>query len=129
MEGGPSGSLPSQVLRLSKVTFGKIVVVSVCMSCAPKVTWVISHFLHSSFSQQQFAHQGNPAAYSMVHMNGSSGPMGQMNMNSMPMSGMPMGPDQVRASLPSSKMFFLFYGENQSLNCHLKVLGRFLMWM
>ncbi|KAK2493418.1 hypothetical protein MC885_012353 [Smutsia gigantea] len=50
---------------------------------------------NSSFSQQQFAHQGTPAAYSMVHMNGSSGPMGQMNMNSMPMSGMPMGPDQV----------------------------------
>ncbi|XP_073092574.1 nuclear receptor coactivator 3 isoform X1 [Manis javanica] len=49
---------------------------------------------NSSFSQQQFAHQGTPAAYSMVHMNGSSGPMGQMNMNSMPMSGMPMGPDQ-----------------------------------
>ncbi|OWK03347.1 hypothetical protein Celaphus_00008064, partial [Cervus elaphus hippelaphus] len=47
-----------------------------------------------SFPQQQFAHQGNPAAYSMVHMNGSSGPMGQMNMNSMPMAGMPMGPDQ-----------------------------------
>ena len=45
--------------------------------------------------QQQFAHQGNPAAYSMVHMNGSSGPMGQMNMNAMPMAGMPMGPDQV----------------------------------
>uniref|UniRef100_G3SM44 Nuclear receptor coactivator n=1 Tax=Loxodonta africana TaxID=9785 RepID=G3SM44_LOXAF len=49
---------------------------------------------NSSFSQQQFAHQGNPGAYSMVHMNGSSGHMGQMNMNSMPMSGMPMGPDQ-----------------------------------
>ncbi|XP_031289513.1 nuclear receptor coactivator 3 isoform X1 [Camelus dromedarius] len=49
---------------------------------------------NSSFSQQQFAHQGNPAAYSMVHMNGSSGPMGQMAMNAMPMAGMPMGPDQ-----------------------------------
>ncbi|KAM6147361.1 nuclear receptor coactivator 3 [Erethizon dorsatum] len=49
---------------------------------------------NSSFPQQQFAHQGNPAAYSMVHMNGSSGHLGQMNMNSMPMSGMPMGPDQ-----------------------------------
>ncbi|XP_060041825.1 nuclear receptor coactivator 3 isoform X3 [Erinaceus europaeus] len=49
---------------------------------------------NSSFPQQQFAHQGNPTAYSMVHMNGSSGPMAQMNMNSMPMSGMPMGPDQ-----------------------------------
>ncbi|XP_004858152.2 nuclear receptor coactivator 3 isoform X11 [Heterocephalus glaber] len=49
---------------------------------------------NSSFPQQQFAHQGNPAAYGMVHMNGSSGHLGQMNMNSMPMSGMPMGPDQ-----------------------------------
>uniref|UniRef100_I3MPX3 Nuclear receptor coactivator 3 n=1 Tax=Ictidomys tridecemlineatus TaxID=43179 RepID=I3MPX3_ICTTR len=49
---------------------------------------------NSSFPQQQFAHQGNPAAYSMVHMNGGSGHLGQMNMNSMPMSGMPMGPDQ-----------------------------------
>ncbi|XP_008054479.1 nuclear receptor coactivator 3 isoform X2 [Carlito syrichta] len=49
---------------------------------------------NSSFSQQQFAHQGNPAVYSMVHLNGSSSHMGQMNMNSMPMSGMPMGPDQ-----------------------------------
>ncbi|KFO26349.1 Nuclear receptor coactivator 3 [Fukomys damarensis] len=48
----------------------------------------------SSFPQQQLAHQGNPAAYSMVHMNGSNGHLGQMNMNSMPMSGMPMGPDQ-----------------------------------
>ncbi|NWX87355.1 NCOA3 protein, partial [Nothoprocta pentlandii] len=49
----------------------------------------------SSFPQQQFSHQGNPASYSMMHMNGSSGHMGQMNMNTMPMSGMPMGPDQV----------------------------------
>uniref|UniRef100_A0A286ZML8 histone acetyltransferase n=1 Tax=Sus scrofa TaxID=9823 RepID=A0A286ZML8_PIG len=32
---------------------------------------------NSSFPQQQFAPQGNPAAYSMVHMNGSSGPMGR----------------------------------------------------
>ncbi|NWU86219.1 NCOA3 protein, partial [Onychorhynchus coronatus] len=49
----------------------------------------------SSFPQQQFSHQGNPAAYSMMHMNGSSGHMGQMSINAMPMSGMPMGPDQV----------------------------------
>ncbi|XP_010187424.1 PREDICTED: nuclear receptor coactivator 3 [Mesitornis unicolor] len=47
----------------------------------------------SSFPQQQFSHQGNPAAYSMMHMNGSSGHIGQMNINTM--SGMPMGPDQV----------------------------------
>lgn len=48
----------------------------------------------SSFPQQQFSHQGNPAAYSMMHMNGSSGHIGQMSINTMPMSGMPMGPDQ-----------------------------------
>ncbi|KAM6053083.1 nuclear receptor coactivator 3 isoform 4-T8 [Theristicus caerulescens] len=48
----------------------------------------------SSFPQQQFSHQGNAAAYSMMHMNGGSGHMGQMNINTMPMSGMPMGPDQ-----------------------------------
>ncbi|XP_055452223.1 nuclear receptor coactivator 3 isoform X3 [Psammomys obesus] len=48
---------------------------------------------NSSFPQQQFAPQGNPAAYNMVHMN-SSGHLGQMNMTPMPMSGMPMGPDQ-----------------------------------
>ncbi|NWV19698.1 NCOA3 protein, partial [Origma solitaria] len=50
---------------------------------------------NSSFPQQQFSHQGNPAAYSMMHMNGSSGHIGQMSINTMPMSGMPMGPDQV----------------------------------
>ncbi|KAM6163051.1 nuclear receptor coactivator 3 [Rhynchocyon petersi] len=49
---------------------------------------------NSSFPQQQFAHQGTPGAYGMVHVNGSNGHMGQMNMNSMPMPGMPMGPDQ-----------------------------------
>ncbi|XP_040837289.1 nuclear receptor coactivator 3 isoform X2 [Ochotona curzoniae] len=49
---------------------------------------------NSSFAQQQFAHQGNPAAYGMMHMNGSSGHLGQMTMHPMPMSGMPMGPDQ-----------------------------------
>ncbi|NXQ23650.1 NCOA3 protein, partial [Alaudala cheleensis] len=49
---------------------------------------------NSSFPQQQFSHQGNPAAYSVMHMNGSSGHIGQMSM-SMPMSGLPMGPDQV----------------------------------
>ncbi|CAO2577655.1 Nuclear receptor coactivator 3 [Lemmus lemmus] len=47
----------------------------------------------SSFPQQQFAPQGTPAAYSMVHMN-SGGHLGQMNMAPMPMSGMPMGPEQ-----------------------------------
>ncbi|KAJ7415871.1 Nuclear receptor coactivator 3 [Pitangus sulphuratus] len=50
---------------------------------------------NSSFPQQQFSHQGSPAAYSMMHMNGSSGHVGQMSINAMPMSGMPMGPDQV----------------------------------
>lgn len=49
---------------------------------------------NSSFPQQQFSHQGSPAAYSMVHMNSSSGHIGQMSINPMPMSGLPMGPDQ-----------------------------------
>ncbi|XP_074867959.1 nuclear receptor coactivator 3 isoform X4 [Carettochelys insculpta] len=49
---------------------------------------------NSSFLQQQFSHQGSPATYNMMHMNGSSGHIGQMNINTMPMSGMPMGPDQ-----------------------------------
>lgn len=69
----------------------------------------------------------------MVHVNGSSGPMGQMNMNAMPMAGMPMGPDQVQGtgfcSFPFSTLFFLLSGENQSLNYNVKVLGRFLTWM
>uniref|UniRef100_A0A8D2PF46 histone acetyltransferase n=1 Tax=Zosterops lateralis melanops TaxID=1220523 RepID=A0A8D2PF46_ZOSLA len=50
---------------------------------------------NSSFPQQQFSHQGNAAAYSMMHMNGSSAHIGQMSINTMPMSGLPMGPDQV----------------------------------
>ncbi|XP_064247573.1 nuclear receptor coactivator 3 isoform X5 [Passer domesticus] len=49
---------------------------------------------NSSFLQQQFSHQGSPAAYSMMHMNGSSGHIGQMSINTMPMSGLPMGPEQ-----------------------------------
>ncbi|RLV88798.1 hypothetical protein DV515_00015279 [Chloebia gouldiae] len=49
---------------------------------------------NSSFPQQQFSHQGSPAAYNMMHMNGSSGHIGQMSINTMPMSGLPMGPDQ-----------------------------------
>ncbi|NWH34780.1 NCOA3 protein, partial [Chloropsis hardwickii] len=44
---------------------------------------------NSSFPQQQFSHQGSPAVYSMMHVNG------QMSINTMPMSGLPMGPDQV----------------------------------
>ncbi|KAJ7332009.1 hypothetical protein JRQ81_014189 [Phrynocephalus forsythii] len=48
----------------------------------------------SSFSQQQFNHPGNPAAYNMLHMNSNGGHMGQMSINTMPISGMPMGPDQ-----------------------------------
>lgn len=58
-----------------------------------KCNFVILCF--SSFPQQQFSHQGNPATYSMMHMNGSSGHIGQMNISTVPMSGMPMGPDQV----------------------------------
>ncbi|XP_053572929.1 nuclear receptor coactivator 3 [Bombina bombina] len=48
----------------------------------------------SSFPQQQYSHQANPAAYSMLQMNGSGNHMGQMSINSIPMPGMPMGPDQ-----------------------------------
>ncbi|XP_063153172.1 nuclear receptor coactivator 3 isoform X2 [Candoia aspera] len=48
----------------------------------------------SSFPQQQFSHPGNPATYNMMHMNNSGGHMGQMSINTMPMSGMAMGPDQ-----------------------------------
>lgn len=103
---------------------------SVCGSCVTKVTQeVISHFLHSSFSQQRFAHQGSPAAYGMVHVNGSSGPMGQMNMNSVPMTGMPMGPDQVRGggicSLTFSKNFSCSLERTKASTVMLKVLGRF----
>ncbi|NXD20833.1 NCOA3 protein, partial [Spelaeornis formosus] len=50
---------------------------------------------NSSFFQQQISHQGSPAAYSMMHMNGSSGHIGQMSINTMSMSGLPMGPDPV----------------------------------
>lgn len=49
---------------------------------------------NSSFPQQQFSHPGNPATYNMMHMNSNGGHMGQMNINTLPMSGMPMGPDQ-----------------------------------
>ncbi|NP_001081732.1 nuclear receptor coactivator 3 [Xenopus laevis] len=48
----------------------------------------------NSFPQQQYSHQTNPATYNMMHMNGNGNHMGQMNINSLPMSGMPMGPDQ-----------------------------------
>ncbi|XP_029469776.1 nuclear receptor coactivator 3 isoform X2 [Rhinatrema bivittatum] len=48
----------------------------------------------SSFPQQQYGHQGSPEAYNMMHMNGNGGHMGQVNMTSMPITGMPMGPDQ-----------------------------------
>uniref|UniRef100_A0A2D4LRL0 DUF1518 domain-containing protein n=1 Tax=Micrurus spixii TaxID=129469 RepID=A0A2D4LRL0_9SAUR len=48
----------------------------------------------SSFPQQHFSHPGNPASYNMMHMNSSGGHMAQMNINTMPLSGMAMGPDQ-----------------------------------
>ncbi|XP_056363712.1 nuclear receptor coactivator 3 isoform X2 [Oenanthe melanoleuca] len=48
---------------------------------------------NSSFPQQQLSHQGSPAAYSVMHMNGSSG-HGQISINTMPMAGLPMAPDQ-----------------------------------
>ncbi|XP_053309270.1 nuclear receptor coactivator 3 isoform X2 [Spea bombifrons] len=48
----------------------------------------------NSFPQQQYSHQANPATYNMMHMNGGGNHMGQMNMNSISMSGMAMGADQ-----------------------------------
>ncbi|XP_057241327.1 nuclear receptor coactivator 3 isoform X2 [Malurus melanocephalus] len=60
---------------------------------------------NSSFPQQQYSHQGNPAAYSMMHINGSSGHIGQISINTMPMSGMPMGPDQVSCTSRLMKSF------------------------
>nr|XP_033819692.1 nuclear receptor coactivator 3 isoform X2 [Geotrypetes seraphini] len=48
----------------------------------------------NSFPQQQYGHQGSPEAYAMMHMNGSGGHMGQVNMSAVSMPGMPMGPDQ-----------------------------------
>ncbi|XP_062361029.1 nuclear receptor coactivator 3 isoform X3 [Cinclus cinclus] len=60
---------------------------------------------NSSFPQQQFSHQSSPAAYSMMHMNGSSGHMGQLSINTMPMSGLPMGPDQVSCTSRLMKRF------------------------
>ncbi|XP_068064229.1 nuclear receptor coactivator 3 isoform X1 [Anomalospiza imberbis] len=60
---------------------------------------------NSSFPQQQFSHQGSPAVYSMMHMNGSSGHIGQMSINTMPMSGLPMGPDQVSCTSRLMKRF------------------------
>uniref|UniRef100_A0A8C5MZW8 Nuclear receptor coactivator n=1 Tax=Leptobrachium leishanense TaxID=445787 RepID=A0A8C5MZW8_9ANUR len=47
-----------------------------------------------SFPQQQYSHQPNPGTYNMMHLNGSGNHMGQMTMNSLPMPGMPMGPEQ-----------------------------------
>ncbi|KAJ6665628.1 hypothetical protein lerEdw1_001998 [Lerista edwardsae] len=55
----------------------------------------------SSFPQQQFSHPANPATYNMMHMNSSGGHMGQMNINPLPMSGMPMGPDQLSIAVLS----------------------------
>ncbi|KAM8945799.1 nuclear receptor coactivator 3 [Pelodytes ibericus] len=48
----------------------------------------------NSFPQQQYSHQPNPGTYNMMHINGGGNHMGQMNINSLPMPGMPMGPDQ-----------------------------------
>lgn len=41
----------------------------------------------------------------MVHMNSSSGHIGQMSINPMPMSGLPMGPDQVSCASRLMKTF------------------------
>ncbi|CAJ0936087.1 unnamed protein product [Ranitomeya imitator] len=43
---------------------------------------------------QQYGHQASPGTYNMMHMNSNGSHMSQMQMNTLPMSGMPMGPDQ-----------------------------------
>ncbi|XP_039575068.1 nuclear receptor coactivator 3 isoform X1 [Passer montanus] len=70
---------------------------------------------NSSFPQQQFSHQGSPAAYSMMHMNGSSGHIGQMSINTMPMSGLPMGPEQVSCTSRLLKRFAASFSIEYSL--------------
>ncbi|XP_075703039.1 nuclear receptor coactivator 3 isoform X3 [Rhinoderma darwinii] len=56
--------------------------------------WPSGNLARSSSFPQQYGHQANPGAYNMMHMNSNSSHMGQMSMNTIPMSGMPMGPDQ-----------------------------------
>ncbi|XP_063814975.1 nuclear receptor coactivator 3 [Pseudophryne corroboree] len=56
--------------------------------------WPSGNLARPSSFPQQYNHQGNPATYNMMHINSNGSHMGQMAMNALPMSGMPMGPDQ-----------------------------------
>ncbi|XP_068119189.1 nuclear receptor coactivator 3 [Hyperolius riggenbachi] len=56
--------------------------------------WPSGSMARPSSFPQQYAHQANPGTYNMMHMSSNGSHMGQMAMNSLPMSGMPMGPDQ-----------------------------------
>lgn len=56
--------------------------------------WPSGNIARPSSFPQQYSHQANPGTYNMMHMNSNGNHMGQMAMNSLPMSGMPMGPDQ-----------------------------------
>ncbi|XP_044152118.1 nuclear receptor coactivator 3 isoform X1 [Bufo gargarizans] len=56
--------------------------------------WPSGTMARPSSFPQQYGHQANPGTYNMMHMNSNGSHMGQMQMNTLPMSGMPMGPDQ-----------------------------------
>ncbi|XP_075032537.1 nuclear receptor coactivator 3 isoform X2 [Mixophyes fleayi] len=56
--------------------------------------WPSGNMARPSSFPQQYNHQGNPGTYNMMHINSNGSHMGQMAMNTLPMSGMPMGPDQ-----------------------------------
>lgn len=56
--------------------------------------WPSGNMARPSSFPQQYGHQANPGTYNMMHMNSNGSHLGQMQMNTLPMSGMPMGPDQ-----------------------------------
>ncbi|CAN2390973.1 dedifferentiation [Pristimantis euphronides] len=56
--------------------------------------WPSGNMARPSAFPQQYGHQATPGTYNMMHMNSNGSHMGQMQMNTLPMSGMPMGPDQ-----------------------------------
>ncbi|XP_056403606.1 nuclear receptor coactivator 3 isoform X2 [Hyla sarda] len=56
--------------------------------------WPSGNMARPNSFPQQYGHQANPGTYNMMHMNSNGSHIGQMQMNTLPMSGMPMGPDQ-----------------------------------
>lgn len=56
--------------------------------------WPSGNMARPSAFPQQYGHPATPGSYNMMHMNSNGSHMGQMQMNTLPMSGMPMGPDQ-----------------------------------